>query len=382
MIAIKHFVEGFFDGPHATPKEADDGPIFLGIKNITNDGRLDLSEIKHISEDEFPRWTRRVVPQKDDIVFTYEATLHRYAIIPDGFRGCLGRRMALIRPDTTKVAPKFLHYYCLSAAWRNQAEGSKISGATVDRIPLTKVPDFQVEFPDLPTQERIAGILSAYDDLIENNRRRIGLLEQAARLLYREWFVQFRFPGHETAKFVDGLPEGWERKPIGEIWSISYGKNLPTSKISETGKFPVHGADSIIGYYDQKNVDERLCLITCRGNGSGNVRRTFGPTFVTNNCFVLRPNYRADELHFHFATNAMTVLKLQDMRTGAAQPQLTLAGIAHVRLSLPPSNLLARYNEIVDRQIDLADALRRQNAQLTRARDLLLPRLMDGRIPL
>lgn len=281
--------------------------------------------------------------------------------------------------DPAKANTRFIKYQ-FDAVMRDQMR--RVShGVAQDNLSQEKLLSFRFPVPDVPTQERIASILSAYDDLIENNRRRIGLLEQAARLLYREWFVHFRFPGHETAKFVDGLPGGWERKPIGEIWSISYGKNLPTSKISETGKFPVHGADSIIGYYDQRNVDERLCLITCRGNGSGNVRRTFGPTFVTNNCFVLRPNHRAEELHFHFATNAMTVLKLQDMRTGAAQPQLTLAGIAHVRLSLPPSNLLARYNEIVDRQIDLADALRRQNAQLTRARDLLLPRLMDGRIP-
>ena len=251
-------------------------------------------------------------------------------------------------------------------------------------IPSTKRGDFyaaSINLPDLPTQERIAGILSAYDDLIENNRRRIGLLEQAARLLYREWFVHLRFPGHETAQIVDGLPEGWEHLPIGDIWSISYGKNLPTSKISETGKFPVHGADSIIGYYEQKNVDERLCLVTCRGNGSGNVRRTFGPTFVTNNCFVLRPNHRSDEISFHFTLNAMQELRLQDMRTGAAQPQLTLAGIAHVRVALPTADLLERYNVLAGPKIDLADALRAQNILLTRARDLLLPRLMDGRIP-
>lgn len=273
--------------------------------------------------------------------------------------------------------PKFVSYFLRNQLKNYQSEKAAVPG--VDRNVLHKI---KVRCPDPQSQDRIVSILSAYDDLIENNRRRIVLLEQAARLLYREWFIHLRFPGHETATIIDGLPEGWEKKPIGDIWSISYGKNLPTTKISETGQFPVHGADSIIGYYDQKNVDERLCLVTCRGNGSGNVRRTFGPTFVTNNCFILRPNYRAAELHFHFATNAMNELKLQDMRTGAAQPQLTLAGIAHVLLSIPTTELLARYNGIVAPEFDLADALRRQNSQLTRARDLLLPRLMDGRIPL
>ena len=82
---IKDYCLGIYDGPHATPKEADDGPVFLGIKNITDDGTLDLSEIRHVSEEEYPRWTRRVTPQAGDVVFTYEATLHRYALIPEGF---------------------------------------------------------------------------------------------------------------------------------------------------------------------------------------------------------------------------------------------------------------------------------------------------------
>jgi len=115
---IKDFLLGIYDGPHATPKEADEGPIFLGIKNVTPEGRLDLTEIRHVSEQEFPKWTKRVSPQKDDVVFSYEATLHRYALIPEGFHGCLGRRMALVRPDQGKIIPRFLHYYFMSPAWK------------------------------------------------------------------------------------------------------------------------------------------------------------------------------------------------------------------------------------------------------------------------
>ena len=212
---IKDFVMGIFDGPHATPKVANDGPIFLGIKNVTPQGTLDFSAIRHVSEHEYPKWTKRVVPQENDIVFSYEATLHRYALIPSGFRGCLGRRMALVRPDPAKVFPRFLHYYFLTPSWRAIIEANVISGATVDRVPLTKFPEFQVQLPNLDIQKRIASILSAYDDLIENNRRRIRLLEQAARLLYREWFVHLRFPGHENTKIKNGIPEGWEKKQIG-----------------------------------------------------------------------------------------------------------------------------------------------------------------------
>ncbi len=160
---IKNFALGIYDGPHATPKESNEGPIFLGIKNVTPEGRLDFSEIRQVSEQEFPKWTKRVTPQKDDVVFSYEATLHRYALIPEGFRGCLGRRMALVRPDQDKVVPRFLHYYFISPAWEAVIEANIISGATVDRIPIKKFQDFEVAIPSINTEHRIVSNLSAYD---------------------------------------------------------------------------------------------------------------------------------------------------------------------------------------------------------------------------
>src|SRR2546427_8244162 len=196
-IPISELYEGLYDGPHATPKPSDAGPVFLGIKNVTDDGHFDLSDIRHIAEEDFSTWTRRVEPKAGDIVFTYEATLNRYAIIPQGFRGCLGRRMALIRADAKKVETRFLFYYFFSLAWREVIKKNMMTGATVDRIPLITFPTFPVSVPPLPVQQRIAGILSAYDELIENSQRRIRVLEAMARALYREWFVHFRFPSHE-----------------------------------------------------------------------------------------------------------------------------------------------------------------------------------------
>ena len=203
---IRGVAHGIYDGPHATPPHADSGPVFLGIKNITPDGRLDLSEIKHVSEEHYPRWIRRVEPRANDIVFSYEATLHRYAIIPEGFRGCLGRRLGLIRPNADRVIPRFLHYYLFSANWRSVVEAHVVNGATVDRIPILRFPEFQIQVPDLDTQRNVVSTLTAYDDLIGNNHRRIRLLERAARLIYKEWFVQLRFPGHDHVIFTGGAP--------------------------------------------------------------------------------------------------------------------------------------------------------------------------------
>src|SRR2546421_1243574 len=235
-VPIENVYVALYDGPHATPKPSSEGPVFLGIKNVTEDGKLDLSEIRHIAEEDFPQWTRRVVPKPGDIVFTYEATLNRYAIIPRGFRGCLGRRLALIRPNPEMVDARFLFYYFFSKDWRTTISKNMLSGSTVDRIPLTSFPTFKISLPPLPTQGKIAAILSAYDDLIENNTRRIAILEEMAQSLYREWFVHFRFPGHEKKNMVESelglVPEGWEVKAFSEIVQIQR-KGIDPSKFEQ-----------------------------------------------------------------------------------------------------------------------------------------------------
>lgn len=153
---IKEYALGIYDGPHATPAESPDGAVFLGIRNTTENGRLDMSEIRHVAERDLPKWTKRVTPSPGDVVLTYEATLHRYAIIPEGFRGCLGRRVALIRPNPRMVDGRYLLYYFLSRRWRAVVDSYVITGATVDRIPIEKLPDFPVVLPDLPVQQRMA----------------------------------------------------------------------------------------------------------------------------------------------------------------------------------------------------------------------------------
>ena len=187
-----------------------------------------------------PKWTKRVIPQKNDIVFSYEATLNLYAIIPEGFRGCLGRRMALLRVDETKADCKFLYYYFYSDAWRATVNENIVLGATVDRIPLIKFPDFPVELPPLETQHRIADILSAYDDLIENNQKQIKLQEEVAQRLYKEWFVDLHFPGYENTKIVDGVPEGWIKEKIGKIIKkVHRTKQIVASEYKDEGSIPI-----------------------------------------------------------------------------------------------------------------------------------------------
>lgn len=371
MTRIAEYVSGFYDGPHATPKEADEGPIFLGIKNVTPEGRLDFSTIRHVSEEEFPRWTKRVTPEKDDIVFSYEATLHRYALIPEGFHGCLGRRMALIRPDKAKVNPRFLHYYMLSSLWRAEAEASVISGATVDRIPLTKVPDFKVSFPNIKTQERISETLSAYDDLIENNRRRIAMLEDAARQLYKEWFVRFRFPGHEHVKITDGIPEGWTKQSLKEIATLNYGKALKADARIE-GPYPVYGSSGVVGSHNKPLVKGPGIIVGRKGN-VGSIHWSFFDYHPIDTVYFIT----AEESNF-FLYHAL--INTAFINTDVAVPGLNRDFAYSREIFVPADDLLSSFQDEVFPIYDQVKTLSTYNDKLASARDLLLPRLMSGEI--
>lgn len=368
---IKDVSLGIYDGPHATPSDSDSGPIFLGIKNVTEGGRLDLSDTRHISEQDYPKWIRRVAPQKDDIVFSYEATLHRYALIPESFRGCLGRRMALVRPDTSKVLPRFLHYYFLSNQWRAVVESNIISGATVDRIPIKRFPEFEVQIPDLHVQHHIAGVLSAYDDLIENNRRRIRLLEEAARLLYREWFVHLRFPGHEHVAVVDGVPVGWERKTLGEVAPLNYGKGLRQGE-RIPGPFPVYGSSGIVGTHVNALVPGPTIIVGRKGN-VGSVFWSFNDCYPIDTVYYIETNQCSLYLYY-------VLQNLSFISTDVAVPGLN-RNYAHSRVVLVPDMILFRlFEDTVAPLHGQIKVLRKQNATLAQARDLLLPRLMNGEI--
>ena len=183
VLPIGEVCSGIYDGPHATPPPADDGPVFLGIKNITNSGRLDLTEVRHIAEDDFSTWTKRVVPQPGDIVFTYEATLNLYAMIPDGFRGCLGRRVALLRPNPERIESAYLLHYLLNAQWQQTISQNTIRGSTVDRIPLTDLPSFEIIVPPLAIQRESTAILSICVSLINKLTAEQDVLRRARDLL-------------------------------------------------------------------------------------------------------------------------------------------------------------------------------------------------------
>lgn len=379
LVPIRTVYDGLFDGPHATPKPSEEGAIFLGIGNITEDGHLNLFQTKRISEEDFPKWTKRVLPKPGDIVFTYEATLNRYAIIPKGFRGCLGRRLALIRPNPEVVDTRWLHYYFFSTEWRAVVAANTLSGATVDRIPLSGFPDFPIRLPDLSTQRRIASILSAYDDLIENNNRRIAILEEMARRIYEEWFVHFRFPGYEQVKMVESelglIPEGWSVCRLDDVLVLQRGFDLPRQDRAE-GSFPIISASGQSGTHKEFRV-RGPGVVTGRSGSLGTVM------YVESDFWPLNTTLWVKEFKVGSAIYSFYVLKSIDLagfNSGAAVPTLNRNDVHGLPVLKPMPEVLTQFDKTVGPMLALKRRLEKKNDNLRATRDLLLPKLISGEL--
>lgn len=206
------------DCPHSTEPDEGEGYPIIRTPNI-GVGYLDLEGVQRVSKAAYDRRNIRAVPRPNDLILAREAPAGNVGIIREGMEVCLGQRTVLIRPKAEKVSPLFLNYY-LNAPKQRHALLSNSNGATVSHVNMPIIRNLVIGLPDRETQDRIADVLSAYDELIENNRRQIKLLEEADQRLYKEWFIDLKFPGHETTPIVDGLPEGWRMGCLGECCAL------------------------------------------------------------------------------------------------------------------------------------------------------------------
>ena len=394
-VKIGDVYEGLYDGPHATPPTSDDGAIFLGISNITKDGHIDLSDIKYINENDLPKWTKRVTPKGGDIVFSYEATLNLYAIIPDDFWGCLGRRMALIRPDETKAHGKYLYYYFFSEEWRSTVSSHIITGATVDRIPIAKFPKFIISLPPMEKQHKIANILSNYDDLIVNNKKQIKLLEEAAQRLYKEWFVDLRFPGYEDVKVVDGVPEGWTEDTIDSKIDLLSGYAFKSAEFNGEGTYKIVTIKNVKGgQFDGDNVSRMVdipkkmpehcklsdgdILLSLTGN-VGRVCIVHGDNYLLNQRVAKIKSDNPTYAYCLFRSKDMFD-KMNNLANGAAQQNLSPIRTGKIKVVFPTDKLISAFEGIVSPMIQEITLLNKTVLLLSQARDRLLPKLMNGEI--
>jgi type I restriction enzyme S subunit len=244
-------------------------------------------------------------------------------------------------------------------------------------------------FPPLPIQRRIATTLSAYDDLIENNTRRIQILEEIAQALYREWFVYFRFPGYEKVRMLESslgkIPEGWEVKTFGEVSLNFDSKRRPLSSLQRAvmkGDYPYYGAAKVFDHVNDYIFDGDYLLVAEDGSVITEDRKpvlqmAYGKFWANNHTHIIqgKPPISTEVLYL-----ALSDFDISGYVTGAAQPKITQANLNRIPIIVPTEPLLEQFNSLTRNLFAQVETLKRQNANLRRTRDLLLPRLVSGEV--
>ena len=268
---------------------------------------------------------------------------------------------------------RYLYYWFLWSGKRD-ALGQYFTGATIKHMPSQKLQEVLIDKPPLEIQKRMADILSAYDNLIENNQKQIKLLEEAAQRLYKEWFVDLRFPGYETTPVVDGVPEGWHQRTLEELISINYGKDH--KQVPEDGEIPVYGSGGLIRKCNKFLYTGEAVLIPRKGslNHIMYVNEAFWTVDTMFYATMKKPN---TALFVYFFISSFDMYA---MNIGAAVPSMTVKILEAIPLLIPSENALKRFDDTVKVYFQKIAVLNKQIEGLAEARDRLLPKLMSGEI--
>jgi len=351
-------------------------------------GFIDLNKVRYVTQDVFDKWTRRSKPQYGDVILTREAPVGEVGrFISNESNVLLGQRLFHYRPNPEKLDWNYLAYILQSPSVQGRFK-SMGHGATVDHVRVGDVEHLLIPCPPLAIQKKIGAILSSYDDLIENNRRRIQLLEQSARLLYREWFVSLRFPGHEHVKINNGVPEGWVMRKLIEIADITMGQSPKSFFYNESGSgLPFHQGVSNFGHRFPSH--QIYCTEEARIAEAGDilfsVRAPVGRINITLDKIIIGRGLAAicsknDQQNILFYALKSHFFKEDMIGGGSIFNAITKKDLYDVQLMLPSESIIRMFIEHVrpvDQQIE---NLNRQITRLVQARDILLPRLMSGEI--
>ena len=358
----------------------------LRTSDIRN-GRINLDNLNCVSHEIFEKWTRRGKLEKGDIIFTREAPLGEVGLVKNPDNYFLGQRLILFRANQEICDNRFL-LYSLMYHDNKQAIIAKGVGSTVLHLRVPECENITINAPELSTQRRIADILSAYDDLIENNRKQIKLLEEAAQRLYKEWFVDLRFPGHEHTKIVDGVPEGWEKKPLSSIADVIMGQSPKSEFYNQIGEgLPFHQG---VGSYGNRFVkDETYSTSFTRIAEAGSilfsVRAPVGRLNITKNKIVIGRgiaalNHKNGLQSFLFYMLKERFFKDNLVGNGSIFASISKDELLNQEFIIPCEDVMGQYDKIARNIDDKIAALDRQTEQLTQARDRLLPKLMSGEV--
>jgi type I restriction enzyme S subunit len=358
---------------------SSEGFLALDLFNVDEEGKLRFGERdKFVSPELAKKYVRFVLNKNDLVIVMTDMTqrlgiLGKCCIVDASNRYILNQRMGRITA-TTHILPKYLRYYINSPAFRIPLH-SLAKGAVQKYVNTDDIKESQVLVPPISTQERIVCILSAYDDLIENNIRRIKVLEEMAKMIYREWFVNFRFPGNENVKMVeseDGLvPHGWSAKRLGDVLQLEYGKALKSAD-REGGDVPVFGSSGVVGFHSESLADGPGVIVGRKGN-VGSVFFCPSKFWVIDTAYFVRTSLSPYFIFFNLLTQNF-------LNNDAAVPGLNRNQAHSLRIIVPDVPTMERFDQLVVPMFRQQTLLRERNAILREIRDLLLPKLISGEL--
>ena len=332
------------------------------------------------------------IAKPEDIIYTRTGQVG--LVFTDQY-GVIHNNCFTVTPNDAKTLNRYYLYYVLQSEDFYSAANNLASGAAQSDLPHGAFRSIEIPVPPLASQMRIAEILKGYDDLIENNQKQIKLLEEAAQRLYKEWFIDLRFPGHETTPIVDGVPEGWEQNTINSIIDLQSGFAFKSADFCDSGKYKIVTIKNVQdGLFEGQNVS-RIDDIPARmpahcrlGDGdillslTGNVGRV---CVVNGQNYLL--NQRVAKIKSDYTAYAYCLFRSSDMFTamgnlanGAAQQNLSPIKTGQIRILIPPVDLLVRFEVAVSVYMKQMLNLNKQIELLQQARDRLLPKLMSGEI--
>lgn len=381
------------DGDHQPPPKAVSGVPFVTIANINKSNQFDFSDTMFVPKDYYDRLDSKRKAQVGDILYSVVGSFGIPVLIKEERPFVFQRHIAILRPNE-RINSAFLYYTMLSRDFYAKADAAAI-GAAQRTISLTSLRGMEIELPPLKVQEAIASKLSVYDNLIENNQKQIKLLEEAARRLYKEWFVDLRFPGYEDTPIVDGVPEGWEKAPIDSRISLLSGYAFKSAQFDSSGEYKIVTIKNVKdGEFDGINTNRivsipgkmpKHCVLTDGDillSLTGNVGRT---CIVNGNNYLL--NQRVAKLQSDIPAFTYCLFRNSDMfdamnnlANGTAQQNLSPIRTGKISILFPADNLLEEFERIVGSIISKMLSLIKQCDLLIQARDRLLPKLMSGEI--
>jgi len=386
------------DGTHDSPKESTFGFPLVTSKHIKN-RRVDLSDTYLISENDFDQINKRSKVDRWDILFSMIGTVGEIAFVKNNEKYAI-KTVGLIKTGNERLS-KYLFYYLWSPQAKADLE-SLLSGSTQKFISLGKLREFPIFLPKELDQTRIASVLSAYDDLIENNEKRIKVLEEMAQLLYTEWFVKFKFPGHEKVKMIESsteygvVPEGWEIKKLQEIGMAITGKTPPTGNLDNFDgdvlfiKTPdIHGNIFILDTEQtlsetgsnlqlSKLLPKNTVFISCIGT-LGVVGITSRPSQTNQQINSIILNDKTDYIFFYFFAKDLKQQLIGLGSNGATMGNVNKGKFEKIKILYPAEETRkAFFNATVD-VFDEILSLQIRNKNLSKTRDLLIPQLVTGR---